>query len=278
MSERVQKILAAAGLGSRRAVEKWIDEGRVSVNGRVVALGDRAESQDRICVDGRPVARRPLEIESRTLMYHKPEGVLATRSDVQGRATIFEDLPPLRNARWITVGRLDMNTSGLLLVTTDGELAHRLMHPSYEVEREYVVRVLGVVTEEIRQRLLAGVPVDGKPARFRALEERGGSGANHWYRVVLAEGRYREVRRLWEAVGAQVSRLKRVRFGPVTLPRDLRPGQSRAVDLQTLRQLREVARLEDTRPRRSGGRGRVAAVRRPSPGTARGQGPRKKRS
>lgn len=277
MSERVQKILAAAGLGSRRAVEKWIEEGRVSVNGRVIALGERAEPQDRICVDGRPIAHRPAEVESRTLMYHKPEGVLATRSDTQGRTTIFEDLPPLRNARWIAIGRLDMNTSGLLLVTTDGELAHRLMHPSYEVEREYVVRVLGEVTEEARQRLLSGVSIDGKAARFREIEERGGAGANHWYQVVLAEGRYREVRRLWEAVGAQVSRLKRVRFGPVMLPRDLRPGQSRPLDPQTLRQLREVAKLEEVRVRRI--HPRAAGARRTGPAAARrGHGPHKKRT
>ena len=222
MDERLQKMLARAGLGSRRLIEGWIADGRVTVNGRIAALGDRAGPTDAVCVDGKPVMARMHA--RRVLVYHKPEGVLATRSDPSRRRTVFEDLPPLKGERWIHVGRLDINTSGLLLITNDGELAHRLMHPSYEFEREYLVRVRGQMTPEMLMMLRTGVSLDGELARFERLEEERGTGSNRWYRVVLREGRYREVRRLWAAAGAEVSRLIRVRFGPVTLPRDLAQG------------------------------------------------------
>ncbi|MHB1530071.1 MAG: pseudouridine synthase [Acidiferrobacteraceae bacterium] len=247
MSERLQKILARAGLGSRRAIERWIEEGRISINGRTATLGAQATQTDRICLDGRSIPNGQAA-PARVLMYHKPEGKIASRVDAQGRSTLYEDLPPLRGARWITVGRLDLNTSGLLLVTTDGALAHHLMHPRYEVEREYMVRVLGEISEPVRARLLAGVALDGRPARFFLLDPQGGAGANRWYRVVIREGRYREVRRLFAAVGLQVSRLMRVRFGPVQLPRNLKPGEWRDLDPRLVRALRSAAQLDGTDP------------------------------
>ncbi|MHB1950622.1 MAG: pseudouridine synthase [Acidiferrobacteraceae bacterium] len=243
MSERLQKILARAGLGSRRAVERWIEEGRVSVNGHIASLGAQASLHDLIQVDGRRIAGvQPGR--GRVLIYHKPEGKLSSRSDPAGRPTLFQDLPPITGSRWITVGRLDLNTSGLLLVTTDGELAHRLMHPRYGLEREYRVRVLGRVTDAVRGRLLSGVSLDGESARFDVLEAHSGSGANRWYRVVLREGRYREVRRLFAAVGLTVSRLMRVRFGPVELPRSLHPGTWCELDAAAAAALRSAAGLD----------------------------------
>jgi 23S rRNA pseudouridine2605 synthase len=223
-AERLQKLLAAAGLGSRREIESWIEAGRVTVGGRVAKLGERATAGDEIAVDGRPV-KLAAKAVGRVLIYNKPEGELVTRSDPEGRPTVFSRLPP---GRWIAVGRLDINSAGLLLFTDDGELANRLMHPRYAVEREYEVRVQGPVDLE---RLRRGVQLaDGAAAfeRIEALDPRAASGAaNRWYRVTLREGRNREVRRVFEAVGARVSRLRRMRYGPVDLPRDLAPGQWR---------------------------------------------------
>jgi 23S rRNA pseudouridine2605 synthase len=229
MVERLQKFLARAGYGSRRQIEEWIRAGRIRVNGRPVELGVSVGAQDRIEIDGKPVAvavalSRPAP---RTILYHKPAGELTTRADPQGRPTVFDRLPPLKTARWIAVGRLDLNTDGLLLFTTDGELANRLMHPSSEIEREYAVRVLGAVAPDTLGQLLAGVELDDGRAAFTAVCDAGGSGANHWYHVTLKEGRNREVRRLWESQGVKVSRLIRVRFGPIGLPRELRPGRYR---------------------------------------------------
>lgn len=226
--ERLHKVLAAAGLGSRRQIEEWIRAGRVDVNGEIAELGDRVRPTDRIRVDGRVIPARRLEpVERQILVYSKPEGELVTRADPEGRHTVFERLPRPKGGRWIAVGRLDINSMGLLLLTTDGELANRLMHPSREVEREYAVRVLGEVTAQVLQRLQSGVELDDGPARFDSIADLGGEGANHWYRVTLHEGRYREVRRMWEAVGVKVSRLKRVRFGPVTLGSTDRAGRWR---------------------------------------------------
>jgi 23S rRNA pseudouridine2605 synthase len=231
MSERLQKILARAGYGSRRQIEDWIRAGRISVNGRPAEPGLSVGAEDSIEIDGRPVAlavarSRPVP---RTILYHKPAGELTTRADPQGRPTVFDQLPPLKTARWIAVGRLDLNTDGLLLFTTDGELANRLMHPSSGIEREYAVRVLGTVSPGVIERLLGGVELEDGRAAFAALRDAGGSGANHWYHVTLKEGRNREVRRLWESQGVTVSRLIRVRFGPIGLPRELRPGRHRAL-------------------------------------------------
>src|ERR1700704_2059126 len=231
---RWQKLRAAAGLGSRRTIEEWIRAGRVTVGGRVARLGDRAASADDVRLDGVQLDLQAGEPASRELLlYYKPLGEVTTRSDPQRRPTVFERLPPPRTGRWIAVGRLDVNTSGLLLLTTDGELAHRLMHPSSEVEREYLVRLRGRPGPQVLRRLLAGVQLDDGPARFDRISAEGldeqGAGARHsTFRVVLHEGRNREVRRLWSAEGFEVSRLRRIRYGPVELPRDLRPGGVRS--------------------------------------------------
>lgn len=224
VDEKLQKVLARAGFGSRRQLEEWIRAGRIAVNGRIAQLGDRVSGTDRITIDGRAMAAQPHAPHRRVLAYHKPVGEVCTRDDPDGRPTIFEHLPRLRSGRWITVGRLDINTSGLLLLTNDGDLANRLMHPSHRVEREYAVRVLGEVGPDILERLTRGVELDDGPARFDALRDAGGAGVNHWYHVTLHEGRNREVRRLWESQGVAVSRLMRVRYGPVVLRRGLRAG------------------------------------------------------
>ena len=225
-AERLQKVLAAAGLGSRREIETWISEGRITINGRTAKLGDRIRGVDRISVDGRPVKAlaRGTETRHRVILYHKPEGELTTRKDTEGRPTVFEALPPLRGSRWVSVGRLDTNTSGLLIFTNDGGLANKLMHPSSQIEREYAVRVLGKVTDEQLTMLKKGVRLEDGMAKFDEITEAGGEGANHWYHVILREGRNREVRRLWEAVGLTVSRLIRIRFGSLSLPRNLPRG------------------------------------------------------
>ena len=253
---RLQKLLAAAGLGSRRSVEQWIRDGRVTIGGRVAQLGDRASPQDEVCLDGRKLDLNPAQLTSRELLlYHKPVGEVTTRSDPQGRPTVFERLPQPGNGRWITVGRLDVNTSGLLLFTTDGELAHRLMHPSSEIEREYLVRVRGRPQPGLIRQLLDGVELDDGPARFDRVSqentdtEASEGGINTTFRVVLHEGRNREVRRLWHAVGLEVSRLLRVRYGPIELPRDLRPGTSRLADAKMTEQLAAVASCQQSPPR-----------------------------
>ncbi len=226
--ERIQKVLANAGVGSRREVDRWLQEGRVTVDGKKAQPGDRLTGGEKIKVDGKPLAETPAQDPpARVLLYYKPEGEVCTRNDPEGRATVFDSLPVPAAGRWISVGRLDYNTSGLLLLTTDGDLAHRLMHPSWEIEREYAVRVLGEVPAEKLNQLLEGIMLDDGPAKFVRLWEAGGSGANHWYHAVIGEGRRREVRRMWEAVEVRVSRLIRVRFGPLELPPGMRTGQWR---------------------------------------------------
>ena len=222
-AERIQKRLAAAGVGSRRAVDQWVAEGRVRINGRVATAGTRVRVGDRVRIDGRRVYVPPPEA-CRLILYNKPPGEVTTRRDPEGRRTVFERLPRLRSERWVAVGRLDINTSGLMLFATYGELAHRLMHPRYRMEREYAVRILGPVEPAMLGRLQRGVELEDGPARFLSVEEEGGEGANRWFRVVLGEGRNREVHRLWESQGVRVSRLIRVRFGPVRLPSPLRAG------------------------------------------------------
>jgi 23S rRNA pseudouridine2605 synthase len=215
-------LLAAAGLGSRREIETWIEAGRVTLNGKVAKLGDRASASDSILVDGKAVAK-PSTSQARVLLYHKPVGQLVTRSDPQGRPTVFSELPP---GRWVAVGRLDLNSSGLLLLTDSGDLANRLMHPRYGLEREYIARIRGTLQPYEERKLLQGIPLDGVTARFESVRsDRESEGTNRWYRVILKEGRNREVRRLFEAVGHPVSRLVRVRYGPLELPADLAPGR-----------------------------------------------------
>ncbi|MHB8346385.1 MAG: 23S rRNA pseudouridine(2605) synthase RluB [Acidiferrobacterales bacterium] len=213
-------------------MERWIEEGRISIDGVTATLGDRVRPGQLIRVDGQPLSVGVMAgAKRRILLYHKPEGEICTVSDPQGRPTIFDHLPVLRNGRWIAVGRLDINTHGLILLTTDGELANRLMHPSAGIEREYAVRVLGRVQPDTLQRLHDGIELDDGMARFDDVTDAGGEGSNHWYHVTLKEGRNREVRRLWEAAGLKVSRLIRVRYGPVTLPRGLRPGRWEDMDV-----------------------------------------------
>lgn len=243
-TEKLQKVLARAGYGSRRELEDWIKAGRIKVNNQVAKLGDRVSATDRISVDGDPVRQTRLsERRSRVLIYHKPVGEVCTRSDPEGRDTIFNHLPKLTSGRWITIGRLDLNTSGLLLITTDGDLANRMMHPSHQVEREYAVRVLGEVTPEMINNLKSGVELEDGPAHFDVVASAGGSGANAWYHVILREGRNREVRRLWESQGVQVSRLMRVRYGLVTLPRGQKPGRWEDLPEQAVDALRRSVGL-----------------------------------
>lgn len=238
LPQRLQKLIAATGLGSRRTVEQWIEAGRVTVNGNVAKLGDRAVDTDDVRLDGNPIALADAEAPaSRVIMYHKPIGEVTTRSDPQGRPTVFEHLPHLEAGRWISIGRLDVGTSGLLLFTTDGALAHRLMHPSSEVEREYVAVIRGRPTQDMLDRLLAGVQLDEGPARFDRLDVEGTSAEGTIIRVILHEGRNREVRRLFAAVNHHVIRLTRVRYGPAELPRDLPAGSWREVQPQMLTSL-----------------------------------------
>jgi 23S rRNA pseudouridine2605 synthase len=244
MAERLQKVLAHAGYGSRREIEEWIRAGRITVNDRPAELGITVSSNDLIRIDGRPVTLAQTgTVAPRTMIYHKRAGELTTRKDEAGRPTVFDSLPRIRNGRWITVGRLDFNTSGLLLVTTDGELAHRLMHPSWEIEREYAVRILGKVDDQVLQRLLEGVMLDDGMAAFGTIQDAGGQGANHWYHVTVREGRNREVRRLWESQGLQVSRLIRVRFGPISLPGSLSRGRFRDLERKEIEALYEAVKL-----------------------------------
>jgi 23S rRNA pseudouridine2605 synthase len=227
---KLHKLLADAGLGSRRDMEELIVAGRVSVNGQPAHVGQRIGATDQVRVNGRPLSRRIQQRQQqqtlpKVLLYHKPPGEICSRDDPGLRSTVFERLPRLKGQRWVAVGRLDFNTEGLLVFTTSGELANRLMHPRYGWEREYAVRILGRIDEAMQARLLAGVELDDGPAAFAAIEDVGGDGANHWYRVVIGEGRNREVRRVFEAVGLNVSRLVRIRFGPIGLPRGLARGR-----------------------------------------------------
>ncbi|WP_261379438.1 23S rRNA pseudouridine(2605) synthase RluB [Denitratisoma sp. DHT3] len=235
---KLQKALADAGQGSRREVEQWISEGRVIVNGEAAHLGQRIGPHDKVRVNGRLVqlhlgwSRLP-----RVLLYHKPEGEIVSRDDPEGRVSVFERFPRIRGGRWITVGRLDLNSCGLLVATNSGELANKLMHPRYGIDREYAVRILGELSDEAMQKLKDGVELEDGLARFTRLEEAGGEGANRWLRVTLGEGRNREVRRMFEAVGVTVSRLMRVRYGPLVLPPQLKRGQCRELGEQETKAL-----------------------------------------
>lgn len=251
--DRIQKALANAGFGSRREIERQIEAGEVRVNGKPAKLGDRITPEDRVTIGKQRVGKWRLgNTGYRTIIYNKPLGELVTRYDPQHRPTVFRNLPALNSGRWIAVGRLDINTTGLLLFTTDGELANRLMHPSRRIEREYAVRVHGEVKDEMLQRLVTGVELDDGPARFEDIVSSGGEGANRWFHVVIMEGRKREVRRLWEAVGVQVSRLKRVRYGPVMLEQRLPAGKWRNLEPAELQSLLEFTGLskEHAKPQR----------------------------
>ncbi|TDY02633.1 23S rRNA pseudouridine(2605) synthase RluB [Thiohalophilus thiocyanatoxydans] len=251
MAERVQKVLAQAGYGSRREIESWIEQGRIEINGQPAKLGDRVEAEDEIRLNGKPV-RRTLDLAPRRiLLYNKPEGEICSRNDPEGRPTVFDKLPPVKNGRWIVVGRLDINSSGLILFTTDGELANRLMHPSYEIEREYAVRVLGEFSDETRRRLRTGVQLDDGPARFDDIVDGGGQGVNHWYYVLLHEGRNREVRRLFEQVGVTVNRLIRTRFGNLFLPRRVPQGKWQELGEKDLNNVLKLVGMDEALPKPS---------------------------
>lgn len=226
--ERLQKILAQAGVGSRREMEEWISAGRVTVNGEVATLGMRAVEGDVVCADKRVIHVKAQAAQGlpRVLLYHKQEGEIVSRDDPESRSSVFDNLPKLRGQKWIAIGRLDFNTSGLLIFTTSGELANRLMHPRFEVEREYAVRVQGEMTsEQMKQMTREGVELEDGVVKFAKLSDEGGEGFNHWYRIVIKEGRNREVRRTFEALGLTVSRLMRVRFGIVNLPPSIKRGK-----------------------------------------------------
>ena len=248
IEERLHKVLAQAGLGSRRALEERIGQGLVKVNGEVARTGQSVSSGDRIELDGKTFVATALTEPSSVLIYNKPEGQVTTREDPEGRPTIFEALPRLKGARWIAVGRLDMNTTGLLLLTTDGELANALMHPSNAIEREYVCRIPGEVPDNVVDRLARGVALEDGPAKFETIERINASGSHSWFQVVVTEGRNREVRRLWESQGHQVSRLKRVRYGDVTLPRLLKRGHCVEMDAEAVEKIRQHFGLENNAP------------------------------
>ncbi|MBR9857865.1 MAG: 23S rRNA pseudouridine(2605) synthase RluB [Gammaproteobacteria bacterium] len=305
MTEKLQKVLARAGKGSRREIETLISQGRVSVNGNVAHLGDRVTGNETIRVDGHLVETQPEgEIICRVLAYHKPEGEVSTRKDPEGRPTVFDRLPKLQGSRWVAVGRLDVNTSGLLLFTTDGELANRLMHPRHEIDREYAVRVFGEVTEAMLQRLRKGVMLEDGMAKFDTIKYSGGEGMNHWFHVTLKEGRNREVRRLWESQEMQVSRLIRVRYGKIELPRNLPRGgwsempldqvnylrsevgltaeEQSKVDVHATERYKQVAQIRKAVRKHNSrvkgeGAGAGAAAKKPAPARARSTGQRQKR-
>lgn len=243
-SEKLQKVLARAGVGSRREMEDWISGGRVTVDGKPAVLGDRVGLKQQIRVDGHPVQIASTEEQiCRVLAYHKPEGEICSRTDPEGRPTVFSRLPNIKGARWIAIGRLDINTSGLLLFTTDGELANRLMHPKFEVEREYAVRVFGEVNDAMIQRLRLGVELEDGKANFKKVKALPGEGINRWFHVVLTEGRNREVRRMWESQGAVVSRLIRIRYGDLLLPKHLPAGGYAEYALEDVNYLRKLVSM-----------------------------------
>ena len=248
-AERIQKILARAGYGSRRQVERWMEQGEVIVNGKVASLGQKITDQDEVILRGQKLRLSSrLNGVSKVLLYHKRVGEICTRDDPEGRKTVFESLPEIKPGRWISIGRLDINTDGLLLFTNDGELANKLMHPSSEIEREYAVRVLGEVTGDMLKLMQNGVMLEDGLAHFDNIRFAGGEGANQWYHVTLKEGRNREVRRLWESQGVTVSRLRRVRFGNIALDRSLRAGQFEELSVKRMYKLYESVGLEFTPP------------------------------
>lgn len=242
-TDRLQKVMAGAGLGSRRSLETQIGEGGVLVNGKKASLGRSVKADDRILFRQQEWLVTAATAQQRTLIYNKPEGELTTRADPQGRPTVFDRLPRVTGARWVAVGRLDINTTGLLLLTTDGELANAMMHPSRQVDREYVCRIRGQVSDEQVDKLRRGVQLEDGPARFSDIKRLPGSSTNQWFQVTILEGRNREVRRLWEAVGCTVSRLKRVRYGAARLPKGLRVGAWSEVSPREHRILREDVKL-----------------------------------
>lgn len=242
--ERIQKLLAKAGLASRRQVEKWIEQGTIIVNGNVAKLGDKITVNDTVKLNGRIVKLAgKVQLDTKVIIYHKPAGEIVSRSDPEGRPSVFRKLPRLEVGRWISVGRLDINTEGLLMFTTDGDLANNLMHPSKKIDREYAVRVMGRIDDPMLERLVNGVELEDGEARFEDIHDSGGKGVNRWFHVVVMEGRNRVVRRLWESQNCQVSRLIRVRYGSVVLPPGLPVGRTEMLDVKAIDLLKQS--LED---------------------------------
>ena len=270
---KLHKVLAQAGLGSRLEMERLIAQGQITVNGEPAHVGQRIQQGDAIRIDGRPIKLRIAPPPPRVLAYHKPAGEVVTHDDPQNRPTVFRNLPRLYSGKWQSVGRLDINTEGLLLLTNSGELAHLLMHPSFGLQREYAVRVLGALSLEEKQKLLDGVLLDDGPAQFQTLEEGGGEGANCWYRVTIAEGRNREVRRMFESLGHAVSRLIRIRYGAVALPRGLRRGVWMELDARDVARLTEATGMDRTLESRARQFQPPAPPKR-QPSRGRSQGPR----
>ncbi len=272
---KLHKVLAQAGLGSRLEMEQLITEGRISVNNEPAHIGQRIQFGDQIKVNGKPIRVRIAPPPARVIAYHKPVGEVVTHDDPQNRPTVFRKLPRLYQGKWQSVGRLDLNTEGLLLFTSSGELANKLMHPRFGLEREYAVRVLGALSDEEKQRLLEGIALDDGRAQFGAIEDGGGEGANTWYRVTISEGRNREVRRLFEAVGHAVSRLIRIRYGAMVLPRGLKRGDWMELDERDIRSLMQAVGAERPNPGEGSGRDRNQSRRgRPNGGPGGGGGPR----
>jgi 23S rRNA pseudouridine2605 synthase len=249
--ERLQKVMAQSGHGSRRNIEILIAQGHLTINGQLAKLGDSVGPGDKVKLDGKLIHLRFGEPLPRVLLYHKPTGEIVTRDDPENRPTVFDKLPKVNGGRWVSVGRLDFNTEGLLIFTTNGELANRLTHPRFEVEREYAVRLMGELAEDVREKLLAGVEIEGELCKFDSIEDRGGEGSNHWYHVVLREGRNREVRKMMEAAGLMVSRLMRVRFGNVELPTFLKRGQMREMEEEQVQELLAFSGVKDEVPAQS---------------------------
>lgn len=262
---KLHKVLADAGMGSRRDMEELIIAGRVSVNGEPAHIGQRILPTDQVRVNGKPIKRKLQNKPPRVLIYHKPTGEIVSHADPEGRPSVFDRLPPMKTAKWLAVGRLDFNTEGLLMLTTSGDLANRFMHPRYSVEREYAVRVVGELTEGNRQKLLKGVELEDGPANFLRIRDGGGEGTNHWYHVALAEGRNREVRRMFEAAGLMVSRLIRTRHGPIALPKGLKRGRWEELEDNEVRSLMAAVGLKAPSEEKGNGRGKEQERRQPDP-------------